>query len=611
MSDTQQHSIRRQFLEVELQGRESDATTLQDSMSDICPRLLVPAIEKVLNRYAQPDGFLTIERIEIDAGIVSLERLEKEFPSAVAEALEKTLQDVTLNNGISDSATIGSIRHRSKPENITEIVLFFLEHGTLPWSVRALPITEFESIIQKSWKELEQTDTGIASLKTALLETLCSPTARARLIRQFSHDFLEKVLGLFSGQAKQLLTRWFERFQRNDIPAILIKQIEYLFWDTAFAHVVSGKALSERTILKEIQADLNDLEISEPELKSVLDSCLNDNTETGAIQTPSAKTKEQVSETRQPLVQGKKAPASAPEQQPEQQTSDNSRSGAEDTPIASSAEAGKLVDTEKHDLASSSGDSQKDEHPDRKPDISSKKDRQPGETRLSAESEGHPASKRSQAVERKTEQEKHPEQPEAGKPKFFPEPLSPERLQAAKIREAFPYDEHPDKNAGLFINYAGLVLLHPFLPQFFRGIGIAEKEALLYPNRALYVLHYLATGKWNAPEYDLAFMKVLCGIPVESVTDPEDGPRSEEEDETAALLYAVIRHWKALKNTSPESLRETFLKRAGKVSEQSNGEWLLQVESKGYDVLLDQLPWGISMIRLPWMQYMLHVEWPS
>ena len=125
MSDSQQHSIRRQFLDVELQGRESDATTLQDSMADICPRLLVPAIEKVLNRYAQPDSFLTIERIEIDAGIVSLERLEKEFPSAVAEALEKTLQDVTLNNGISDSATIGSIRHRSKPESITEIVLFF------------------------------------------------------------------------------------------------------------------------------------------------------------------------------------------------------------------------------------------------------------------------------------------------------------------------------------------------------------------------------------------------------------------------------------------------------------------------------------------------------
>ena len=41
----------------------------------------------------------------------------------------------------------------------------------------------------------------------------------------------------------------------------------------------------------------------------------------------------------------------------------------------------------------------------------------------------------------------------------------------------------------------------------------------------------------------------------------------------------------------------------------SDGEWLLPMERKAIDILLDQLPWGIGMIPLPWMPQMLHVEW--
>jgi hypothetical protein len=40
-----------------------------------------------------------------------------------------------------------------------------------------------------------------------------------------------------------------------------------------------------------------------------------------------------------------------------------------------------------------------------------------------------------------------------------------------------------------------------------------------------------------------------------------------------------------------------------------DGDWLLQVEAKTVDILLNQLPWGISMIKLPWMQRMLWIEW--
>jgi hypothetical protein len=82
-----------------------------------------------------------------------------------------------------------------------------------------------------------------------------------------------------------------------------------------------------------------------------------------------------------------------------------------------------------------------------------------------------------------------------------------------------------------------------------------------------------------------------------------------ETDEAEALLKAVIRYWEALRNTGINGLRGEFLLRFGKLSVRSDGDWLLQVEAKTVDILLNQLPWGISMIKLPWMQKMLWVEW--
>jgi hypothetical protein len=43
--------------------------------------------------------------------------------------------------------------------------------------------------------------------------------------------------------------------------------------------------------------------------------------------------------------------------------------------------------------------------------------------------------------------------------------------------------------------------------------------------------------------------------------------------------------------------------------ESAGHHWALIVETKAYDVLLDTLPWRISMIRLSWMTDMLAVQW--
>ena len=162
---------------------------------------------------------------------------------------------------------------------------------------------------------------------------------------------------------------------------------------------------------------------------------------------------------------------------------------------------------------------------------------------------------------------------------------------------------------GIYIENAGLVLLHPFLSLYFEALGVITGDEMLRRERALCLLHYLATGQSKANEYDLALPKILCGLSVYDAITREADISENESIESIALLTSVIIHWSALKNTSPDALRGTFLMRPGKLFLRDDGNWLLHVESNNFDVLIDQLPWGISMIKLPWMKQMLIVEW--
>ena len=38
-------------------------------------------------------------------------------------------------------------------------------------------------------------------------------------------------------------------------------------------------------------------------------------------------------------------------------------------------------------------------------------------------------------------------------------------------------------------------------------------------------------------------------------------------------------------------------------------DWLLQIERKTMDVLLDNIPWSYTKIFLPWNPYLITVEW--
>jgi hypothetical protein len=145
-----------------------------------------------------------------------------------------------------------------------------------------------------------------------------------------------------------------------------------------------------------------------------------------------------------------------------------------------------------------------------------------------------------------------------------------------------------------FINNAGMIVLWPFLQMLF------DKSAL----------QYAVTGHDDLTDNGQATLhKILCGIdPTITFTAPAKLSPANKQLVTS-MLNAVINQWTVIKNTSIESLREVFLLRNGKLVSGTD-KITLTVEHKALDVLVNQLPWSINTIRLPWMQESLQVNWP-
>ncbi|WP_010177191.1 contractile injection system tape measure protein [Aquimarina agarilytica] len=176
--------------------------------------------------------------------------------------------------------------------------------------------------------------------------------------------------------------------------------------------------------------------------------------------------------------------------------------------------------------------------------------------------------------------------------------------------ESFEKKEALDELPQFFKN-AGIVLIHPFLKHLFEKLDLitgSEFTDSYCQSKAVLVIHFLATAKEKAFEYELVLPKFLCGIPANLPVDHTITITKEEKEEATNLLTAAIDHWGALGSTSPDGLREGFLSREGKLDKQETG-WKLIVERKTLDILLNRLPWNISIIKLPWMEEVLYVEW--
>ncbi len=162
----------------------------------------------------------------------------------------------------------------------------------------------------------------------------------------------------------------------------------------------------------------------------------------------------------------------------------------------------------------------------------------------------------------------------------------------------------------LFIEAAGIILLAPFLPDYFAAAGLVDSERRFVGpaarHRAVMLIDYLATADRDPPESRLALAKLLCGMPIDTL--PAALLDDVEAASADALLAAVLAELPMLGRMTVPGLRSAWLNRPGLLTVE-HGAWLLRIERRSWDVLLERLPWPIQWLELPWQPERIRVEW--
>ncbi|PWJ57477.1 hypothetical protein CLV98_107185 [Dyadobacter jejuensis] len=159
--------------------------------------------------------------------------------------------------------------------------------------------------------------------------------------------------------------------------------------------------------------------------------------------------------------------------------------------------------------------------------------------------------------------------------------------------------------------HAGLILIAPFLPQFFKNLSLLDGPKFLDPasqHRAIMLLNYMATGAIAAEEPYLLFEKILCGIPIHAPIPKQMELTPEELTEADELISSIQAHWKPVKNTSLINFRGTFLQREGLLYDEAH-LWKLRVERQPYDMLLSTISWGYQYQTYSWTPKPIETEW--
>lgn len=165
-----------------------------------------------------------------------------------------------------------------------------------------------------------------------------------------------------------------------------------------------------------------------------------------------------------------------------------------------------------------------------------------------------------------------------------------------------------------FIDNAGLCLLSAWflrLLSMLDYLNEARKDIKDTKSRirAIFLLQYLTCQEEKEyRETELVFNRLLVGLPMHIPLPKRLELTAEEKQIADSLLSAVKAHWPKMNGTSMKGFLQSFVTRTGRLEEQDE-KWVLTVDDKAFDILLDSIPWGFRQIRLPWMKKYIQVKW--
>ena len=487
--------------------------------------------------------------------VIQIDRLDINIGSILAKDLEKQLvEKVTqaIEEKITSLIKKDSPEVEIRPTNINnfEAYLLYLKKGVLAWQTQDIE----EKKIQQSFLETLAFDTSALGKFRHLIQQ--NSTALERLVKQSDEKFIQNLLKACLGTNQSSLTNFKQQLEK-----------EFTKIPTQSLHVIFGrKEITKREFHLLFWQQIIKFALSAkqmPSQKQVFSLVLENLNSRKTVSPALSAIKIQIKQAKNSVAIFQQVISKINLEIEEDLINTNkTESSSTETPASSKSKEQKMS---------------------RKADKTKEKSN-PSES----------AKEKKQFTQKINEQEQVPSN----------QPTDAEEIDSTTSEKA-------PTGTAYYIQNAGLVLLHPFLPTLFKACHLWAENKFTSESaqqKAVHLLHYLSSGETEAPEYNLLLSKFLCGMKFSHPIDRKVKLSTKEIKESEHLLQVVIDQWGSMGKVKADSLREAFLQREGKLEKRESG-WHLLVEQKTIDILLGQLPWGIGMIKLPWMGEILMVEW--
>lgn len=165
--------------------------------------------------------------------------------------------------------------------------------------------------------------------------------------------------------------------------------------------------------------------------------------------------------------------------------------------------------------------------------------------------------------------------------------------------------------AEVIMTNSGIVLSTPFLPRLMSRLQLTVDNKFVdsnAQNKCVLVLHYAAAGSDLDSDQNLDLFKILCGLPLTAKINFSKPIFESDKEMVESLIGAMISQWPAIGNSSNAGFRGNWFLRGGNLIENEEN-WMLSVDRRAYDILLQKCPYFSSRIQLPWMSKTLLVSW--
>ena len=623
---THTHIVKRLVIDLELVEPGTEGVALQGMVSEICREKVVPAMERLFGQLSGDGEVFTIDRLELDLGSISPDRLEGDLPGMVEEALFRELGDriATARADYRRRGEYGAaagdpdVLLSTRADSQIRAVSWFLKTGQLPWNtsstfseifgeVLAGPREVVAAVLQEELQHAVQRERFISQCPDEMVVEALTACVDSRVFRRVNRESFKQLLHLVPGLVTALFEPGALPWTRSRIRREVWAQILDALFPTVRPASAPDTEWLQRTVREVIEGSLGRAGGSSADTEARLNRLLRSVRRSGAGGSGVDR------DLRRMIAGAVQDLLLEIERSRLDSLSVDPGSDGRDTEGGAGSEEEGAGSEDKTDKHGSSSEADKRSGGDTSADSpeeigkTGRSDRQAGSPGKAAPLSGEPVARwdgRSGFTKDNLQRSSGEKDQRKGPGKEVQSVLAG---QAAERSGPAPLVKDG------FARNAGLVILHPFLPHFFTQLGLAEKRQFVSDEskqRAVHLLQWLAAGKLETPEEELLLNKLMCGLEPEFPVPSGIEIISAEMEECKNLMSHVLHLWRALKSSSPEAIRTTFLQRDGLIGREGfSGGWKVTVERNTFDVLLDQLPWGISMIKLPWNPWLIHVEW--